>query len=84
MPALREGDAVSGAWEDPAYVVARKARAVAYAEFCRVAGANPHRRGTQEFQAYYEREVMPVRAVFIEAADVFIAESGRVAKEGKA
>lgn len=80
---MREGDAVSGVWEDPAYVVARKARAEAYSEFCRVAGANPYRRGTPEFQAYYEKEVMPVKAVFMEAADAFTAEAGRVAGEGK-
>lgn len=69
-------------WDDPAYVVARKARAVAYADFCRAAGANPHRMGTPEFQAYYEREVLPVKEVFMKAAEAFTAEAGRV-QEGK-
>jgi hypothetical protein len=70
-------------WADPAYVAARKARAVAYADFCRVAGANPHRLGQPEFQVYYESEVMPVRAVFLEAADALTAESARVIRESE-
>lgn len=75
--------ATDAGWDDPAYVSARRARAEAYAEFCRVAGANPHRLGQPGFQAYYESEVLPVRAVFLQAADALTAEAARVIRESE-
>lgn len=78
-----EGRAVSADWADPEYRAARRARAVAYAEFCRVAGANPHRLGQPGFQEHYEAVVVPVRDAFMEAVANAGAEQARVVRESE-
>lgn len=74
---------MSADWSDPAYVAARRVWAAAYAEFCRVAGANPHRWGEPEHRDYYDREVLPVKAVWIKAAADYRAEEMRVMAGGE-
>jgi hypothetical protein len=71
---------MSAGWDDPDYVAAKKARAEAYAEFCTVAAANPHRDGGPEFMAYYETNVAPVKEAWIAAQRTFNAESARIVR----
>ena len=65
-------------WTDPAYVTAKIARAHAYSEFCRVAGANPYRYGQDGFDHYYQCFTVPARNIFLNAHIKFRAETQRV------
>ena len=68
-------------WDDPAYVEAKRARARAFADWCTVAAANPHKFDLAAHHAYYVANVEPLRVVFIQASDRLKAETERVQKE---
>lgn len=65
-------------WNDPKYRAAKIARANAYAEFCRVAAANPHLFGQTAFWDYYNTTTAAAKAAFYAADDAFRTETGRI------
>ncbi len=75
---------MSADWADPAYVAAKRAKAAAYAEFCTVAGTNPHIAGKPEWFEFYKVHVQPLRQAFLSASERWRVEIARVIQEGEA
>ncbi len=65
-------------WTDPVYKAAKQARTDAYAEFCRVAEANPFIYGQDGFDAYYQANTVPAREKFVAASQAWQAEVKRI------